>query len=259
MRTVLYYLLTVLLAITLGYFLMNMRPKSIPKVITVDTEYSFLMGDDERGSFVIYINEKHHDLTKISHYDRLYIYDNHDESKIELSLLTVALGHEEMYLSERFYRIIITFKLPFSNHDFSFKDAYIGIDLNSQAHYDFRLGKVYFMKPSNDSVRCDYETLEGRKKIDALLSRLHYIYLTSFESDHTLLSIYLNPDREVMFTYEQGLLVMTIPDDLYLLYNTPIRLHFIDGSIYHIPNFNYMMDYIILKESGPLINSYDVR
>lgn len=259
MKRLSFYIITVLLAIVLGYFLHNMRPKMIPKVITVDTEYSFLMGDGEVGTLMFYVNDRNHALTKLSSYERIVIYDDSDHHMMELSLVTLSLGHEEIYLSERYFRVLMTFKLPFSNHDFRFNHAYISIDLIDEVHYDFRLGKVFFLKTSHDDVLFDYHMLEGRKKDNDYMSRLHHIYVGLTDIKGDISSIYVNPSREVTFIIEDQMLIITIPYDHYLLYETPIRIQFVDGTIHHVPNFRYMIDYMILKESGPLLNIYDVR
>jgi hypothetical protein len=47
-----------------------------------------------------------------------------------------------------------------------------------------------------------------------------------------------------------------IPEESYLLSNVPIIIYAVDGSIQTIANFRYLIDYQILKESGPLIHTY---
>ena len=60
------------------------------------------------------------------------------------------------------------------------------------------------------------------------------------------------------FQMIEDTLTIHIPNDDYLLYDVPLRLHFDDGTTFTMPNFMYIVDYQILKESGPMINVYQL-
>lgn len=256
MKRLFFYLSILLCAVLLGFILQSMKPDKVKKIITVDTEYSYLMGHDVLGSMMIYTNNLEHPLLKEENYMRILVKDHGSKSLIELSIYDVQKGHEEHYLKETFYRIIITFKVPELSQNWIFDDAYLICELKNQSEYELRLGRLSFYAPSHDLESLKWNSLEGRKQVGDLRSRLKTITLQIEGDCPSIEMISVGTTANTHFIYENGCLKIDIDHSPYLLYDVPIIIQFEDGSKQTISHFRFMTDYIILKESGPLINVY---
>jgi hypothetical protein len=51
-------------------------------------------------------------------------------------------------------------------------------------------------------------------------------------------------------------LILSIPYQESLLYDVPIIITFVDDSVQTLDNFPYIIDYQVIKESGPLLHVY---
>jgi len=61
---------------------------------------------------------------------------------------------------------------------------------------------------------------------------------------------------DINFSCNNQQLIISIDSAFYLLYDVPIIITCRDGTRQVIDNFRYIIDYVILKESGPMINVY---
>ena len=256
MKRMSFYLIVLALVLMMGYLLHRMRPQTVNKLLSIDTEYSFLMEDDRQGSFLLFINSEKHELTAIENYARILLKDHANDSLIELSLFQVSLGDQEIYMKESFYRLSIAFLVPTLQQDWIFDDAYLTIELKDQREYEFRLGRVSFYQESHDEVKLSWTGLSGIKKANDLRSRLYRITI-DYEGELPFIEmIDVGTCAAVTFYHEHQKLFIDLETSDYLLYDVPIVITYQDGSRQTISNFLYVVDYMLLKESGPMINVY---
>ena len=258
MKRLLFYLVVILLSVCLGLILEKMSPTLQPKLLTVDTEYSFLMDEDQVGTFSLYINDLSHDIVNESMILRIILEDLETKDLIELTLYEIDLGHDEVYLNEVFTRVFLKFIVPNLSEDWVFDDANLRVELNNQSEFSLRLGRVTFLKRGSDEVMIDWSSLDGLKRTNDLRSRLGEIHLSFIGSLKPILSVEIGTHVDVSFQLSEDTLTLYIPTDDYLLYDVPLRLHFNDGTTFSMSNFIYIVDYQILKESGPMINVYQL-
>lgn len=256
MKRLLFYVAMFLLALLVGYIVKEMRPDQVNKLLSIDTEYAFLMEDGQMGTLLYYINDDNHELTHPESYARIVIKDRLNSSLIELTLYDVKLGHEENYLGEHFKRIILTFIVPIFSEDWIFEDAYLCVDTVMQNSYDIRLGRLSFYQKSWDEPKMNWTSLDGRKEVGELKSRLGEIELVFDHEIPEISNIDVGTKASVSHIVQQNKLTITISNNDYLLYEVPIIITFIDGTKQTLSHFRYMIDYFMLKESGPLINVY---
>ncbi len=256
MKRMSFYVIVLALVLTMGYILHRIRPQTVNKLLSIDTEYSYLMEENREGSFLLFINSKKHELTAIENYARILLKDHGDDSLIELSLFEISLGDQEIYMKESFYRLSITFLVPVLQQDWIFDDAYLVIELKDQKEYELRLGRVSFYHVSHDEAKLSWTSLSGIKRANDLRSRL-YLITIDYEGELPLIEkIDVGTRSNVTFYHDYQKLFIELATSDYLLYDVPIVITYQDGSRQTISNFLYVVDYVLLKESGPMINVY---
>lgn len=256
MKRILFYVSVVILAIVMGFILSRIKPKKVVKLVTIDTEYSFLMGDGELANVLYYVNDDAHELTDINAFARIVLEDHLSLSKVELTLYDLEVGHEEVYLGETFKRIILTFMVPKLTEDWIFDDAYLKVETKMQESYEMRLGRVSFFQRSFNDLSYNWQSLDGRKHANDLRSRLGEIDIEFENKIPNIKNIEIGTKAPVTHKVSDTKLTISITQIDYLLYEVPVILTFMDGSKLTISHFRYMIDYMMLKESGPLINVY---
>lgn len=256
MKRIFLYTSALIVSVALGYIILMMKPDLKKQLISVDTEYSYVMDSDMVGTFLCYTSDQKHPITDQANYMRIILYDQNDDTQIELSLNDVAIGHEEYYLKTSYFRLLITFDLPLMNQDFIIDDAYLRIELIDQASYDIRLGRVSFYYDRLGENSLNWTVLEGLKKANDLTSRIYEITVTYEGTTEDIDKIDVGTKGDVTFRFDHQQIIITIETKDYLLYDVPIIISYHDGGRQVIPNFRYMIDYVILKESGPMINVY---
>ena len=256
MKRILFYISVVILAIVTGYVISRIKPDRVDKLVTIDTEYSFLMGDGELANFLYYVNDETHELTDINAFARIILEDHLSLSKVELTLYDLEVGHEEVYLGETFKRIILTLMVPKLTEDWIFDDAYLKVETKMQESYEMRLGRVTFFQKSYDDLSYNWKSLDGRKQINDLRSRLAEIDIEFENAISNIKGIDIGTKAPLTYKISETKLTISITQIDYLLYEVPVVITFMDGSKLTISHFRYMIDYMMLKESGPLINVY---
>lgn len=256
MKRALFYISIILLALALGYTISEMKPKKINKLLSIDTEYSFLMDEGQLGTILFYVNDEKHAITDMSSYGRIILSDHLSSSKVELTLYDLEIGHNEVYLGESFKRIILTFMVPMLSNDWIFEDCYLTIETTLQESYEIRLGRLSFYQKSSDYPHMNWSSLDGRKPVNRLRSRLGIIEVSFEGVIPEIEDIEIGTKATLTWTIKEHILTITITDIDYLLYEVPIIITYRDGTKQTISHFRFMIDYIMLKESGPLINVY---
>lgn len=256
MKRIFLYISLLMLSAILGYIIFRMKPDQEKKVLTVDTEYAYVMKDDAIGTFMMYVSDETHDICNENRYMRMILEDKDKETKIELSLLDIEIGHEEYYLKEAYVKVFISFDIPIMTEDIVFDDAYLTLELTDQQNYEVRLGRVTFFKDAHDEQGLNWTSLSGIKQSNDLRSRIYEITVSCDGVTEEIEKIDVGSKHLTTFSFDQQNLIITIEDADYLLYDVPIVITFVNGERQVIANFRYIIDYVILKESGPMINVY---
>ena len=84
----------------MAYIIFNNKEKPIPKILTIDTTYTYLAEENQKMEVSLYINHKHHPLNDKHSYQFLYLSDQDETKKLEVELLDIKKNHYENYLNE---------------------------------------------------------------------------------------------------------------------------------------------------------------
>lgn len=258
MKRLLFYLSVVSFSILLGFILSMMKPKMIPKLLSVNTEYAWVGDGKSFGSIMLYINDLDHVLADENHYVRILIGDETKDNFLEVSLYDLELGHTEYYLSEVFSRLLYTISLPEISEDIIFDHAYLHLELMQQERLSIYLGRISLFSTHHHEDLITWTSLEGFKKPNDLRSRIAEIHVMIEGDGSTLTSIDIGTQANTTFRVDENMLIISVSDAPYLLYDVPLIFTDLDGRKQVIHSFRYITDYIILKESGPWIHTYEL-
>lgn len=259
MKRILFYLTVVVFSILLGYILSMMRPKMIPKLLSVSTEYAWIADGKSYGTVMVYLNDLDHALTDETRYMRVLLGDEKKDKILEVSLYDFEIGHSESYLSEIYFRMLYTFNLPELSEDIIFDNAYLHLELMHQEPLSIYIGRITLFSAHHHEDLITWTSLEGFKKPNNLRSRLTEIHVTIEGDGSTLASVHVGTQAETTFRIDGDHVMIHIGDAPYLLYDVPLVFTYLDGQRQVIHSFRYITDYMILKESGPWIHIYELH
>ncbi len=253
MRKFLLYLIIFLGAMGLGYLAQKVQPKEEPVVLTIDTEYVISFQEEGRFDVILFTNQKTHPLFQKDYVLRVMLHDTSLDLFFELNLLDITEGTKEIYLHETFTRMIFSFSIPYFSEDLFVDDAMLSFELFDQESYLFRIGKFALF---THYPTIDWTHLSGRKSDGMLLSRLGLAYIGLDQETYHVTKVSIGFMDDLHFTHENNELIIDVPNEDYLLYDPAILITLEDLSLWLVPNFLYIIDHMLLKESGPLINHY---
>lgn len=253
MRKFLVYLIIFVFAIGLGYWAQQLKPSEDPLVLTIDTDYVIAYQEDGIFDVIMFTNAPSHPLFKKDHVLRVIMKDETKDMFFELNLSNLSLGSQEMYLHQIWTRMIFSFSIPYFSEDVMIEDASLSIELFDEQNYQVRLGQFYLYSGYQE---IDWTHLSGQKQSQVLLSRLGTIYIGLSNDAYHVSKVSLGGLDDSTFDHQNDELIIHIPNEAYLLFDPAILITFEDGSVGLIPNFLYIIDHMLLKESGPLINHY---
>ncbi|AUD63004.1 hypothetical protein BK010_05150 [Tenericutes bacterium MO-XQ] len=237
--------------------LINKNEKTLsPKVLTVDTYYSYL---DVEGEFLyidFYLSTQLHPLTDIKSYGSTVIHDEDDEKSLHLTLDNVIFRHQETYLNDTYYKYTYAFEMPVLGHDFDILECYLETELTNGVTYDFYIGSLSLKTVVDDSEHLSWTSLSGIKKPESYLSRLHEITIDYEKLDISILSVSVGSLYDVSFEVKDHQIILSIPYQAQLFNACPITITFTDYEVEVFNYFIYINDYEVLKQSGQLIYHY---
>jgi hypothetical protein len=227
-----------------------------PKLLSVDTYYSYLDDEEEDCYIDFYLNTKDHPMVDQTSYSNFKLH-NEDYSKlIELDLKNVIFLNQETYLNEYYYKYSYVFNMPLLGYDFDIEDSFLEICLINDDIYDIFIGSISFKSVDDDHSLINWSALSGRKEDNQYLSRLYEIDIEYIEILDDIKFISVGNLYDVSFEVVNEILRITIPYENELFYACPIFITFDNNQINTINYFVYMKDYETLKQSGQLIYHY---
>lgn len=237
--------------------LINKNEETIsPKVLTVDTYYSYIDQADEVFYIDFYLSTHIHPLTKIESYAKTMIHDEAFDKSLDLTLNDVIYRHQENYLNETYYKYSYVFDMPVLSYDFDILDCYLEIGLTNEMIYDFYVGSFSLKTIHDDSDHLDWKALSGVKKEGSYVSRLDTITVTYESLEEPISHISLGNLYDVNFEVVDDEIIIKIPYKAQLFYACPIFITFSDHETEVFNYFIYINDYEVLKQSGQLIYHY---
>ncbi len=250
MKSFLFYVSVILLVSMLVILIKENEVKIEKRVLTVAQYYSYLSVEEGTMEIPFYLNEKNHPLSNQESYMSIYFSNADETKKIQMHLKTINYGHVETYLNGTYHQYLIELELPYLNYDFIIQDLYMHVELTNNDQYEFYLGSFSLSYIENSEEVLHWSGLNGNKAENSFLSRLYEIYMDYESMDSEISRIEIGIDFDVFFSIHEGRITLTIPEDSYLLNEVPIIIYYV------IDPFRYLVDYQILKESGPLITAY---
>jgi len=256
MKSFLFYVSVILLVSMLVMIIRENEVKIEKRILTVAQYYSYLSVEEGRMEIPIYLNEKNHPLSNQESYMSIYFSNADETKKIQMHLKEINYGHVESYLNGIYHQYLIELELPYLNYDFFIQDLFMHIELINNDQYDLYLGSFSLCYIENSDDVLQWSGLNGNKAENNFLSRLKEIYIDYESMDSEISHIKIGVDLDVAFSIHEGRITLAIPEDSYLLNTVPIIIYYVNNQIQVIHPFRYLVDYQILKESGPLITAY---
>ncbi|BCR36034.1 hypothetical protein [Mariniplasma anaerobium] len=237
--------------------LINKNQNTIqPKLLSVNTYYSYLDEIGEDCYIDFYLNTKDHPMVDVNSYQNLKLHNQEYSKSIELELNNVIFLHQETYLNETYYKYSYVFNMPLLGYDFDIESSYLEISLVNEDLYDIFIGSISFKTIDEDESFINWTALSGRKEDNQYLSRLYEIDIEYNELLDDIKQISVGNLFNVSFEVYDEIIKITIPYKNELFYACPIFITFDDNQINTINYFVYMKDYETLKQSGQLIYHY---
>lgn len=257
MKQIIIYICLVICAIT-AVIVIRLNEKPIAeKVITVSQYYSVM--DAFQGMDVpIYITNDEHLLTHEDAYQSLYLMNEDESKKLEVTLECISIDGEEVYLSETYTRYVLELDLPVLNDDFYMENCYIDITLLNGLSYQFELGYFSYLDVEDNADYMFWTGLESIKAVGVDIARIKEIAISFDTLTEDIDHISIGSDVDTDFTISNGLVTLSIADEDLLLYGCPIRITYMDHTTQLISYFNYLKENAILHSSGLLNHVYDV-
>jgi hypothetical protein len=256
MKNIVFYVFVLLLSATLVYIIIENKPKRISKIIFVETTYSYLAQENLEMDVSFYVNMKNNPLVSKDSYDYLYLSNHADSKRLEVTIKEMTSSHYESYLGEDYLKYTMTLFMPYLFGDFEIEDLFISVYLMNLEQHIFKLGSLFIKDVSSSSNHLNWTGLNGIKEEHIYLSRLGEIHMDYLHLGMPIESISMGTDDQVTFSILEDVLVIDIVYQPTLLYDVPLIITFIDDTVQTIQNFPYIIDYQIIKESGPLLHVY---
>lgn len=243
--------------VSLMVVLINKNEETLtPKLLTVDTYYSYIDQSDAVFYIDFYLSTRMHPLTEVESYAKTMMHDESFDKSLDLSLNDVIYRHQEYYLSEIYYKYTYAFDMPVLTYDFDIIDCYLEIGLTNETVYDFYVGSLSLKTIHDDSDHLDWKALSGVKKEGSYVSRLDSITITYETLNEHISRVSLGNLYDVTFEVIDDQIIIKIPYKAQLFNACPIFITFSDYETEVFNYFIYINDYEVLKQSGQLIYHY---
>lgn len=241
--------------ILIGMFLIiehnSPQPKTV--LISVETTYSKLYDDQTPLTVPIYISAHAHEMLSETYINHIQLIDEDAGFELLIDGYHISYGHQETYVNEVFQQVLFHMEMPYFGRDLTMLNAELIIDMTDGKTHRMPIGQLHLVHRIEGMVnRLDVKSQYGIKQTGDTLSRLHEVHLHVYEQPQGINRMDIG-GIEVSYLLDGMILKLSIPYDDSLLYDVPIRIYYDDGHIDHIDNFIYIIDYEILKESGPLL------
>lgn len=256
MKSIVFYASAVILVCMMIVIIYQNQEKPVFRLLTVSQYYSYLYEENQNIEIPIYINQEIHPMTQVDSYSNIYLSNETETKKIQIELTKISYGHEENYLNESYHQYLLYFKIPYLDNTYQIDDLYMHMTLINETSYTLYLGELSIINMHEESEFILWNSLSGTKAENSFLSRLGEIYVSYDSMSKLIDQIEIGASYDVSFEVLEDRITIHIPYAEYLLSNVPILIHAVDGSIQTIANFRYLIDYQVLKESGPLIHAY---
>jgi len=248
-----------IICVTFMVILINKNEEVIsPKVLTVDTYYSFLDQEDALIYIDFYLSTKIHPLTDLDSYSQVVLHDETYDKSLNITLNNVLFRHQETYLNDTYYKYTYALKTPLLGHDFDILECFMNIELVNGNAYDFYIGSFSLKTAIDDSEHLSWTELSGLKKPGSYLSRLDEVTISFDALDEDIEHISFGNIYELSFEIIDQKIKVDIPYQAQLFNACPIIVRFADQEVEVFNYFVFINDFEILKQSGQLIYHYAI-
>jgi hypothetical protein len=255
MKTIMFYVVSLIMAIFLVFIVLKNREEPPGICLTVLKYYSFIE-NEEMMEVSIFLNQKNHPLRDEHSYLSVYLTNQSKSKAVELELVDVYFKQTEFYLNQVFYHDAIRLSLPFLGSDYHIADLYIEITLNNLDTYHFEIGRLSIIYPKINQSYLTWNSLSGQKLDNKILSRLNQIEIEYEKLEFEIETIEIGLLISVLFEVTDKKIKIMIPDEFYILNEIPIIITFINGDTQIISHFTYFRDFQTLNKNGMLIKTY---
>jgi hypothetical protein len=256
MKTLMFYLSTLVLVITMGIMLYYDKPVISPQMLSVDRAYHLIAGRDDTIDIPLYLNVDDHDILSQDRHISGYLSNREGTKKMDIHLINIQLGQKEYYLDMIWKEWIFIYELQVLGHDYQILDLYLEVILDQGDTYRIQLGKLSILSVTEDHEHLDWHSLSARKAPDSLFSRIETIVIEYTSLHQAIDSVLIGVNSPCGFFMDEEKITIVIAYENYVMNRVPIVIYFQDGSIQIIDSFTYLIDHRLLKESGMLVTTY---
>lgn len=232
------YLISILiiLAVILTFIF---QPKKPTREVLFLNETHYILNDGTTPlNFTYFTNDKDFLLIEEDSYGFI---ENEDKTfKFIAEDLKISEIHTEIYRKQTFYGYQISIKLPDINGTYHFEKLYFKL-YSFGNDYHFFVGELYVEYPMEDFKDLKWIGLEGIKASTPKLKQI----LIDVQSEVLINEIHIGPHL-VDYYYMDKLLVINVPEELYIFHSTYIKI-IIGNQVSYLPNFKYFINYELLS------------
>ncbi len=255
-QVIIYIALFVLAAV--GVIIIEMNHEPVPqKAMTVGQYYSIM--DVFQGMDIpLYLTDDHHLLTAADAYERLYLANEDETKKLNVTLSNISIAGVETYLGETYTKYMLEIELPYLTSDYDIDDCYLLITLLNGNEYQFNIGMFSYINITDQVDDLFWTSLEAIKEEQVTMARIKMINVSFETLNHAVETVSIGLNQPLTYVITNGMLTIDIAYDDLLLYGCPIAIYYVNGDTQVIDYFNYLTSTTILNTSGPLNHTYDI-
>lgn len=242
------YLLAVLFAGILIYLTLNLRERIIPKAMTVETTYVYLL-NEETFSLNLWVNRLDHVFVMEDGIILSSVENKEQTMKLEIVLLEMVAGRTETYLGETYTCYEMVFEMPRLMTDFIMDDAFLRLITSDQKEHVLEIGSLDLRVVMSSWKMLPFKDLYALKNDNDFHSRIGTIHVVT-DFPMVLESASIRANETLDHTEVGNDITISASSGNRVMNKVPLVILSTDGTTYYIPTFEYVRDYRIFATHG---------
>lgn len=227
------------------------------KVLTINTNNSYLYSRDSTIDINIYLNNDKHVLTNIDSYDSVYIRNSDSSKVLGLNLIEILYSHNEEFLKENYNSYFLKFDLPNLTNNFYIEDAILDIILINNETYSFEIGlfSIYYVQ---NGYELDWLNIDSKKDSTSDLS-INKIIIETKDELKDIEEVLINEFESLNFSYVNKTLIVTLnSNDNLFINNLPIVIK-TSSKTFYLNNHTYTKEFNLIQRAANILNIYEIN
>ena len=227
------------------------------KVLTINTNNSYLYSRDSTIDINIYLNNDKHVLTNIDSYDSVYIRNSDSSKVLGLNLIEILYSHNEEFLKENYNSYFLKFDLPNLTNNFYIEDAILDIILINNETYSFEIGlfSIYYVQ---NGYELDWLNIDSKKDSTSDLS-INKIIIETKDELKDIEEVLINEFESLNFSYVNKTLIVTLnSNDNLFINNLPVVIE-TSSKTFYLNNHTYTKEFNLIQRAANILNIYEIN